>query len=181
MLELENCEFRNFFYEFDSFINLASRGSHVKLKSTTFSRFSNCGSIIKNKRIYPVQASGSEYKPYNFVKNNLENTLYPPTLAAAFPGCSMTSIPYCFIINVEGSKFERFGFGKEKITEMYMVPSTYGMQFHGLILHLVDFKGQLEIKDSSFLNNQVKAKDCFSLSGYTITSYGESSDRTKQV
>ena len=48
-LTIENCEFKNFIYEFSSFIELNEFGGHVSITNTKFSNFNNCGSVLRYK------------------------------------------------------------------------------------------------------------------------------------
>eukprot|EP00347_Sterkiella_histriomuscorum_P007237 403349735 len=49
-LTLENVVFKNFMYEFNSFIDLDDVGGHIILKNTSFINFNTCGAIIRNKK-----------------------------------------------------------------------------------------------------------------------------------
>jgi len=53
---LSNCHFSNFFFDLNSIVNTNAYGSKVTISDTTFSRISNCGSIIKNYNNYPLTA-----------------------------------------------------------------------------------------------------------------------------
>ncbi len=47
-LTLDNCEFRNFIQNFNSFIKTNTYGGHIVITNTVFNRISSCGSIIRN-------------------------------------------------------------------------------------------------------------------------------------
>jgi len=49
-LVIEDSKFSNFLYEFNTFIELNDWSSVVEITDTTFKRFSNCGSIIRNSK-----------------------------------------------------------------------------------------------------------------------------------
>lgn len=49
-LTLENVQFRDFVYEFNSFIELNDYGGHITMTNTKFENFNNCGAVLRNKR-----------------------------------------------------------------------------------------------------------------------------------
>lgn len=49
-LTIENCQFNNFDYEINSFIELNDLGGHVVLKNSAWNSMNSCGSVIRNKR-----------------------------------------------------------------------------------------------------------------------------------
>ena len=51
-LTFSNCVFKNFIYDFNTFIELNSWGGTVSISSTTFDRMSNCGSILRNYKSF---------------------------------------------------------------------------------------------------------------------------------
>lgn len=72
--------FRNFYFEFNAFIELNTFGGHVVIKDSTFERFSSCGSVIRNikKTFYytptvPLTPQSIPPKFYVFRGNKLQS------------------------------------------------------------------------------------------------------------
>ena len=53
-LTLANWVFQNFFYDFNSFIGLTNGHEKISISGTTFNKFSNCDSIIRDTVEYPT-------------------------------------------------------------------------------------------------------------------------------
>ena len=49
-LNIESCTFKNFFHDFTSLIGLANGHGHVSITDSNFSKFSTCGSILRDTR-----------------------------------------------------------------------------------------------------------------------------------
>ena len=52
-LTIDSCEFKHFFFDFNSFIGLNNGHGHVVITNSNFEKFSNCGSIIRDSKHYP--------------------------------------------------------------------------------------------------------------------------------
>ena len=154
MLTLQDCEFKNFLYEFDSFITFSRKGGHIQIKDTTFTRFSNCGSIVKNHRTIYSSDLSSSTDVLSHVENDLNNQVWTQQLFPSQfynPSCQDTST--CYSIQITGSQFTQFNFLKPKLTTLSLVAPTLGANVHALILNLENYSGLLELHDNTFENN----------------------------
>eukprot|EP00347_Sterkiella_histriomuscorum_P002765 403366887 len=173
-LILDNVEFRNFYYDFNSLIELNSYGGNVEITNSVFQSFSQCGSIIRNyKKILSYDSystsSANEVQSYQYRNNLLQNQIYnfidseeTLTFNPFNQSCSLINSDKnpCFSISIKNTIFKQmYHFEQQQITPI-KVNSNYGLVHHGKILNLDNFRGNVIIEDSSFLNNQQNFIDC---------------------
>jgi hypothetical protein len=68
--------FKNFLYEFNTFIELNEWGSTVSISSTTFDRMSNCGSIIRNTKHFISPETFNSTSFHLYVNNSVKTDMY---------------------------------------------------------------------------------------------------------
>jgi len=49
-LTITNVQFKNFLYEFNSFIELGDYGGFVTITDSTFTNMNTCGAVLRNRR-----------------------------------------------------------------------------------------------------------------------------------
>ena len=75
-------QFKNFFYEFNSFIELNEFGGYINMDQVTFEKFETCGSIVRNKKVrwyYDGKSASSAWSTnntYSFVNNKAQYDFY---------------------------------------------------------------------------------------------------------
>eukprot|EP00347_Sterkiella_histriomuscorum_P008702 403344080 len=170
-LTLNNCVFKNFMYEFNSFIDMNDLGGEVKIQNTVFSHFNTCGAIVRNKKAIFSRTDlplNSFPNVYQTRVNNYQGQLYQTSLNELgsfnpYTSCSKDlsiSTNTCFGVNINGSRFEHFGSFKEATSAPVWVNPQYKLSYYGQILDLDQFKGHIFVFQSSFYNNTLKFTDC---------------------
>eukprot|EP00347_Sterkiella_histriomuscorum_P024148 403332142 len=169
-LTLNFCVFKNFMYEFNSFIELNDIGGFVSITGSVFSNFNTCGSIIRNKKAifqrndltqntYPnvYQTRVNNYQGQLLTQQQTEQAAVNP-----YSSCSLTSVTstQCFDISIFNSKFEYFNVFKENRTDAVWVNPQYKMQYYGSVVDLESFKGHITISLTTFLRNFLRYYDC---------------------
>ena len=150
-LTITDCTFQNFFYDFTSFIGLANGHGHVIVSGSTFTRFSNCGSIIRDTREYPalnyneitLGKTANEYRESMLTSNILQEKYFVEP-STAWIDSSCTSI------KIESCTFSEFNSMKPEITFIPRTGSTSKMVQQGKILSLENYHGHVVLKANTF-------------------------------
>ena len=152
-LNLTNWVFQNFFYDFNSFIGLVNGHGKISVSGTTFNKFSNCGSIIRDTVEYPtglnyistgLQSSIlNTYRDSMFTSNLYQNK-YSIKPSTAWQNSTWASI------KIDSSTFQNFNYMKTGGHTYHKVDAKSSMKYQGLILNLSNFYGIV-----TFSNNQV--------------------------
>ena len=157
-LTISNWMFQNFFYDFTSFIGLTKNHGKVIITGTTFDKFSNWGSIIRDTREYPTldylsaaTSSGAAltYRDSMFTMNQLQTKYFvEPSLS-----CTNTT---CSSISISSSTFTNFNYLKSGGHTYHKVNSISKMGTQGIIIDLSSFYGNVAINDNSFTELKFK-------------------------
>lgn len=168
VLHIENCEFKNFLYEMNSFIELNPFGAHINIVDSTFSQFSFCGSFISNRDYYiyertdlaeNIWAQNWQARNTNYQKHLFEEYIYAGWGGLGWGGCSTSptdTTGLCFSLNVERSTFSDFGAHKSQIDGPLWVDKDLHQQFYGSVFDLKGFRGDIAFVDNTFENNLAK-------------------------
>jgi hypothetical protein len=198
-LTISKWTFQNFFYDFTSLIGLTEGHGKVSIIDTTFNKFSNWASIIRDTREYP---STSKQDHPNIQENTLRGTIasvnilqddfyIKPNTACTSTICKpslllntiikllINLLFYCLgaSITIQGWTFSNFNYMKSASTAMPRVGYTNKMHYQGLILNLVSFYGNIKLKSNTFTSLQFKFSNCNILD--TAPSYNSSTLWTK--
>ena len=157
-LTLSNWVFQNFFYDFTSLIGLTKDYGNVVVTGSTFDKFSNWGSIIRDTREYPsldyISSSTSSqaaitYRDSMFTINQLKNKYFVE------PSTYCTSQSWSSI-SISSSTFTNFNYLKSGGHTYHKVSSSSNMGFQGIIMNLINFYGNVAVYNNSFLSLQFK-------------------------
>ena len=169
VLKITNWEFNNFYYDLNAIINPNQFATQISITGTTFSRISNCGSIIKNYNNYPtnvgtvvpnILTQKQEY--FNYMSIKIVNTM-----ADIYHSVGLLQTPFtisCPLSNwssliIEGSTFQYLGDKKELLKGTHIVPPSF-QRYQGMALNLVNFPGEVILKGNTFKNNYVMIDGC---------------------
>eukprot|EP00347_Sterkiella_histriomuscorum_P017093 403350695 len=172
-LKLENVTFKNFIYEFNSFIELNDYGGYVFMKNVKFENINSCGSIIRNKKPLTMNktydnAQFEISQLYNLRSNNVQfeiNQKHEQQLGSFNPFSGICSddktlnLPPCFQLVIDNMTVTRMESMKDPSSDVIAVDPNYGMQFTGSVLDLNNFKGPIILKNSYFNNNYATYRD----------------------
>ena len=154
-LNIDQCYFKNFFYDFTSLIGLINGHGKVQITGSTFDSFSNWGSIIRDTRELPLldytKSQGITTLSYRDSMNSiniLQNKYY------AKPTVCVSTL--CASIKIDTSTFTNFSFMKSGGKTYHQVSSTSKMMFQGIILNLRNFYGDIVVKNSTFTGLKFK-------------------------
>jgi len=172
VLYIENCEFKNFLYEMNSFIELNPFGAHIDIIDSTFSQFSFCGSFISNRDYYIYENTDLDqtdweenwqYRATNYQAELFEDYKYAGWSGMSWSGCSTsTSVTtdLCFDLYVSGSTFSEFGKHKSQIDGPLWVDPDLNQQFYGSVFDLKGFRGDVAFVNNIFEENISNYQDC---------------------
>lgn len=173
-LVIDNCEFKNFYYEMNSFIQLNEWGGHITITNSKFLQMSFCGSFISNREMYYYERTdlddNVDTELYQQNANNYQKELFAnykyqgistldPFNGNCNTGASDTT-NMCFGLSITGSTFEDFGKHKDPVTGPYYVDAALGMQFYGSIIDLKSFRGDVFLNGNTFTENIVQYDNC---------------------
>eukprot|EP00347_Sterkiella_histriomuscorum_P011911 403370624 len=166
-LQLENVTFKNFIFEFNSFIEMNDYGGYVFLKNVAFENMNSCGSIIRNKKTLSLNKTSGNIQIeiaelFILRSNNLQfelNQIHESQLGSFNPLegiCSddkTLNLHPCFQLQIDNITVKRMESMKDPLSDVIAVDPKYGMQFTGSVLDLDNFKGPIILKNSFFNNN----------------------------
>ena len=147
-LTISNWVFQNFFYDFTSLIGLTKDYGKVVVTGSTFDKFSNWGSIIRDTRESPslnyISSSTSSqaaitYRDSMFALNQLLNKYFIEPSSSCYDQ-SWSSI------SISASTFTNFNYLKSGGHTYHKVAMSPNMGLQGIILNLVKFFGIYIIK-----------------------------------
>ena len=148
-LTIDSWTFQNFFYDFTSFIGLINGHGKISITGSTFDRFSNWGSIIRDTRELPnldytktTTAMTVSYRDSMNSINVLQNKYYVMPTSWANPSWAS--------ILIQTSTFTNFNYMKSGGKTYHKVSSTSKMINQGIILNLNNFYGNIVLKSNTF-------------------------------
>ena len=151
---MTSCEFQNFFYDFTSLVGLNNGHGHISITGSTFARFSNCGSIIRDTREYTsVDYTDSPFNGVKFIVNSLRSSTYSSDVTKnkgiieTSNACTDAS---CTSITISECTFTDFNYLKPEGTELDYVKHDSKMKHRGIILDLDQYYGNVAIHDNTF-------------------------------
>ena len=159
-LTITDWTFQHFFHDFGSLISPIKSHGHIVINGSTFTKFSNCGSIIGDSVNYPSLGYlevafeyENTYRSSMFTANLLKNKLQiePSSVCKSATWGS---------INIQSSTFTNFNYMKSEISVVKYVQTETNMLYQGLILSLVDYMGSVLIKDNTFNDLKFKFANC---------------------
>ncbi|CDW74791.1 UNKNOWN [Stylonychia lemnae] len=171
-LILQNVIFKNFIYEYNSFIELSSLGGHVILKNVIFDNMNSCGAIIRNKKAQLNKTmTPTDFKTvYEYRSNNYEYTLHAEyldsisSLTLFNANCTISKDTWnanpCYSIQIEDSSFTNFGKMKDVLTYPSKVDPKFKLKYQGFILDLDEFNGPITFNNNSLQNNLIMYESC---------------------
>eukprot|EP00347_Sterkiella_histriomuscorum_P009818 403339769 len=173
VLQLENVTFKNFIYEFNSFIELNDYGGYVNMKNVEFENINSCGSIIRNKKPLSLNKTyeNAQIEIVQLFQQRLNNLQYEINqkhelqLGSFNPFTGVCSddktlnLPPCFQLIIDKMTVTRMESMKDPSSDVIAVDPNYGMQFTGSVLDLNNFKGPIILKNSNFSNNYATFRD----------------------
>ena len=151
-LTITDCTFQHFFYDFTSLIGLMEGHGNVVITGSTFTKFSNCGSIIRDTREYPNLNYNDNtkdawkrimYRDTMLTSQILQEKLYVKPAAK----CILAT---CASISIKTSTFDNFNYLKAAMTALTGVSATSKMKYQGVILNLADFYGRVVLQGNTF-------------------------------
>ena len=161
-LTITSCEFQHFFYDFTSFIGLNNGNGHVVITGSKFDKFSNCGSIIRDTRQYPV---------LDYSSNSLGSTTSVSYRSSAFSmsisknkrilvtSTACTTATWASI-KISTSTFSNFNYMKSSANAYHKVASSSTMVYQGIIVNLANFYGSVTLNNNTFSSLQFKYSNC---------------------
>ena len=158
-LTIDSWTFQNFFYDFTSFIGLINGHGKISITGSTFDRFSNWGSIIRDTRELPnldytKPTTASMIVSYRDSMNSinvLQNKYYVMPTSWANPSWAS--------ILIQTSTFTNFNYMKSGGKTYHKVSSTSKMMNQGIILNLNNFYGNIVLKSNTFSGLKFKYKN----------------------
>ena len=173
-LTITSWEFQHFFYDFTSFIGLNNGHGHVVVTGSKFDKFSNCGSIIRDTRNYPIldysdpyldSVTSASYRSSSFSTYLSQNKrLHQPIEA-----CTTTTWSS---IKISRSTFMNFNYMKNAEKAYHKLERSNKMVYQGIILNLVNFYGPVVVNNNTFSSLQFKYKSCEDIySNNTVLDY----------
>ena len=154
-LTIINWEFQNFFYDFNSLIKLNNGHGKITIISSTFDKFSNCGSIIRDTIEYPKNINyiyaGSQssksitYRDSIFTSNLFQNKY---NVNPSNPWLSNSWA----MISISSSTFQNFNYMKTGGQTYHKVDINSKMKYQGLIINLNDFFGPVAFYSNHIIN-----------------------------
>ena len=140
LLTIDNCEFHNFLYEMNSFIQLHQYGARITITNSKFEHFSFCGSFITTREMYFYERTdlntNDDEEHYLIRANNYQKELFETykydgiSGLDPFNGDCNTGIgdttDLCFDLEIENTEFNYFGAHKETIDEPMFVDPALG-------------------------------------------------------
>ena len=151
-LTISNWVFQNFFYDFTSFIGLTKGHGKIIITGTTFDKFSNWGSIIRDTREFPTldytQSSLDSnakitYRDSIFGINQSQNKYFIE------PSTPWTSGSWSSI-SISSSTFSNFNYLKSGGKTYHQISSSSTMLYQGIILCLANFYGTIAMNGNIF-------------------------------
>ena len=149
-LNIELCIFKNFYYDFTSLISPVKGHGHINVVDSIFEGFSNCGSIIRDTREFPiVPGFYKDNQVSSLIKRGAEITIdnYEKCFISPSSQCVSTS---CASISVTNCSFSKFNHLKGDQEEVYNVSPSSNMRHYGIIFDLKNYYGTVTIKDNTF-------------------------------
>ena len=153
-MTIKDSVFQNFFYGFNTFIELISGHGKVSISGTTFDKFSNCGSIIRDTFEYPnslnyvkaglATSTAATYRDSMFTSNLYQSNYSIKPSRACFKD-------YWASITIDSSIFQNFNYLKKSGLTYHKVDEYSEMKYQGIILNLSNFYGTV-----SFSNNKMQ-------------------------
>ena len=146
-LTVTSCEFQNFFYDFTSFVGLNNGHGHISITGSTFTRFSNCGSIIRDTRNYVSNLN------YGNISNSWRSSIYSSYVTKnkyILEASNEWISTLCTSIIISDSKFEDTNYLKSPTDSQTYVPFDSEMKYRGIILNLRNYYGNIAISGNTF-------------------------------
>lgn len=151
-LTITSWTFQHFFYDFTSLIGLNNGHGHIVISDSTFDKFSNCGSIIRDTREYPELNYGNisnsnrikvSYRSSQYSSDVTENKIIhtQPTACSDALWAS---------IDISTSTFTNFNYMKGDADGLHSILSTSNMLHQGIILNLEQFYGNIAVYNNEF-------------------------------
>ena len=163
-LIITSCEFKNFFYDFTSFIGLNNGHGFVDISDTTFDKFSNCGSIIRDSRFTPsLDYDNEDLEDYNNILMSYRSSMYSYEinqnrhLITTSTACEDKD---CSKIEISGSTFSNFNYLKDSGNTAVFVGQSNPMRQQGLIFNLDSFYGKVHFYDNTIDSLKFKYGAC---------------------
>ena len=159
-LTLENCEFIHFFHDYTSLIGIEQGYGKVEITDCSFTKFSNCASIIRDTKDYPetsLLVKSSETVSDTLLRAARASILLQQADDVPIP-CTSSD---CASIMISGCTFTDFNYLKTALPDyqnLYMSDSV--MKYQGIILSLSSFYGEISVSDSSFTGITFKYPHC---------------------
>eukprot|EP00347_Sterkiella_histriomuscorum_P009701 403340212 len=156
-LTIDNCEFTNYLFDFNSFIETNKFGGHIIIKNSVFDKFSSCGSIVRNYYHYfePwVKNRGLPLLNYQYRLNELQQTIYKSMYNDE--DTAVDSIPCnsdCFSLTISDTEFINFGHFMRNEERVVLICPEFGMQYHGKVIQVNKFDGPIKIENCLFEGN----------------------------
>ncbi|CDW71358.1 UNKNOWN [Stylonychia lemnae] len=154
-LIINNCEFKNFIFNFNSLIETNPNGGHINITNSIFDRFTSCGAIIRNfRREYvPYYEDADQlYRNHWYRQNNIVADIYERIYFEENNlGTYCTSNCESLIIN--STTFSNFGRDFTKIDTIVDINPALGLHKQARIVNLNNFRGLVKIENSIFEGN----------------------------
>jgi len=159
-LTLTSSTIRNFFYSMNSLVSLTQASGKVSFDSSTFSRISTCGGLIKSEFANTGKPKirdniGSAYLTTMQIDKIMEIWTWQdklnPSSTALYYGTSSTPTSCssdCFQVDIKSSTFSDIPFGTSRSS--LLVSSANGMRDLGKIVSLKNLAASVTITKSSF-------------------------------
>lgn len=162
-LNITNWVFQNFYYDFTSLIGFANGHGDVVINNTTFDRFSNWGSIIRDTQELPVldytgsSSTNSQVLITNrdsiFSINQIQNKYL---IQPSYPWMNSTWAS----IRISNWIFTNFNYMKSGGWTFHKVSKNSKMKYQGVVLNLNQFYGDIALWGNQFIGLTFKYNNC---------------------
>lgn len=162
-LHIIDSEIRNFYYSMTSMVNITQWGAQIQIENTVFDRINICGSIIANKYysnnnqdLSGITIAGMSRAQKDFIAE-INKVSFGFTYYYEYFDIDRHNLKewykYNWIRIGKGSKFTNLNHGSPAIKKVNYVSHNTGVQYHGLVLNLDNFQGDVYIENSVFEDN----------------------------
>ena len=162
-LNIINWAFQNYFYDYTSFIGLANGHGNIFITNSTFDKFSNWGSIVRDTQEFPsLDYIGSSAANSQVLLTNRDSYFSIYQMQNKYPiqpSYSCTNSSWASL-QISNWTFTNFNFMKTSGKTYHKVSQDSKMKYQGIILNLSNFYGNIVLSGNRFLSLTFKYENC---------------------
>ena len=162
-LTIQDSVFENFFYDFNSLIGLNGYNGHIVITGTTFDKFSNWGSIIRDSWQKPVLDYGNTNYAIEQRMFMRASEISLKLLSDKFFGTpkSYCSSATCSSISISTSTFSNFNYMKTSTSvNPQILGASNSMNHQGSVIDLEKYFGPVTLHQNTFTEMKFKYSSC---------------------